>query len=86
MPSIHLSKSSNVIFTLGGDDEDDKDDKDDEYYEYYKIGKSEKSEKEIHIQFEPICKAQNDIPINIFDEYETKMCFALFDKFISLLF
>jgi hypothetical protein len=83
MPSIHLSKSSNVIFTLGGDDEDDKDGKSDEYY---KIEKSEKPETEIHIQFEPICKAQNDISINIFDEYETKMCFALFDKFISLLF
>ena len=81
MPSIHLSKSSNVIFTLGGDDGDDKDDDKDD--EYYKIGKSE---KEIHIQFEPICKAQNNISINIFDEYETKMCFALFDKFISLLF
>jgi hypothetical protein len=83
MPSIHLSKSSNVIFTLGGDDEDDKDGKYDEYYEYYEI---RKPETEIYIQYEPICKAKNDIPINIFDEYETKMCFALFDKFISLLF
>ena len=44
MPSIHLSKSSNVIFTLGGDDGDDKDDDKDD--EYYKIGNSE---KEIHM-------------------------------------